>query len=511
MKLKNMILIIPLITLSGFSFAQGELDVYRFSNQRNLGTAFSAGMAGATGSVGSDATSFSVNPAALSLYRFSEFTAGIFINQFAAENMYIGQETRSKRGSFNLSNLSFVNTNILFDRGREPSDEMVSYGFGFSYQRLAEFNRSIEFRGQNKRSSIVDDFWEQAQGYYIEDLPVIPYMAYLNYLLDEGNGSSEWIDIFPDFERSSIQTISREESGGMGEFSASGAMNYGNFIHLGIGLQYVRVRHNWVSIINELNDFFDETYDELEFLTDNQTRGGGFGIKLGAIVRPNDRFRLGYSFHSPIRLNLKDEFFYELYTRYHPESPMGGGAFLDFFQREPPLGNNIFESDRYLSEYTVVTPARNVFSASFVDGSFGLISADLEFVSYSNMNLAFDGVKDFRTNNLIQSSFRTATNLRIGTEILGDRDLRYRFGTSFIQNPISSSHSDFENFTSTWLFSGGIGLRKPKYSIDFAVNHVRNTEGYAPYYVNDDVLDYYVARNILRNNFFVITAAFVIE
>lgn len=167
-----MILIIPLITLSGFSFAQGKLDVYRFSNQRNLGTAFSAGMAGATGSVGSDATSFSVNPAALSLYRFSEFTAGIFINQFAAENMYIGQETRSKRGSFNFSNLSFVNTNMLFERGREPSDEMVSYGFGFSYQRLAEFNRSIEFQGQNKRSSIVDDFWEQAQGYidyYIKD------------------------------------------------------------------------------------------------------------------------------------------------------------------------------------------------------------------------------------------------------------------------------------------------------------------------------------------------------
>ena len=60
-----------MVLSSGWLFAQGEMDAYRFSQTELNGTARSMSMGGAFGALGGDMSVMSHNPAGLGVYRSS--------------------------------------------------------------------------------------------------------------------------------------------------------------------------------------------------------------------------------------------------------------------------------------------------------------------------------------------------------------------------------------------------------------------------------------------------------
>ena len=74
-----------MVLSSGWLFAQGELDAYRFSQMELNGTARSMSMGGAFGALGGDMSVMSHNPAGLGVYRSSEVQATLNLSM---ANMY---------------------------------------------------------------------------------------------------------------------------------------------------------------------------------------------------------------------------------------------------------------------------------------------------------------------------------------------------------------------------------------------------------------------------------------
>ena len=84
------ILSLAIALVSSSVFAQNIDDVVRYSQTNTGGTALSLGMGGATGAVGGDFSSTSINPAGLGLYRQSELVISPSIFNFTGNADYYG-------------------------------------------------------------------------------------------------------------------------------------------------------------------------------------------------------------------------------------------------------------------------------------------------------------------------------------------------------------------------------------------------------------------------------------
>jgi hypothetical protein len=120
--------------------------------------------------------------------------------------------------------------------------------------------------------------------------------------------------------------------------------------------------------------------------------------------------------------------------------------------RYSPMGNY---------DYRLTTPFRAMGSLAFIIGTQGLISADYEYVNYSQarFNSTYDNYADI--NSEISSSYRSWGNLRFGTEWrLGL--FRLRGGFAYFSNPYSNGSNNSEKFQA----SGGFGFRSKHFFAD---------------------------------------------
>ena len=111
--------------------------------------------------------------------------------------------------------------------------------------------------------------------------------------------------------------------------------------------------------------------------------------------------------------------------------------------------------------YCFTTPFRAMGSLAFIIGSYGLVSADYEYVNYSQarFNSTQDSFSD--VNNEISSGYRSWGNLRIGTEWrLGD--FRVRGGFAYFSNPYKQGTNNTERYQA----SGGFGYRSKYFFAD---------------------------------------------
>ena len=113
---------------------QNEVDALRYSQTFIGGTARSVSMGGAFGSLGGDYSSIVINPAALGIYRSSEFTItpAFYFDQTSAN--FINSKNNDIKYNFNLNNLGLI--------GAYSSDETegwIGAGCSFGYNRLNNF------------------------------------------------------------------------------------------------------------------------------------------------------------------------------------------------------------------------------------------------------------------------------------------------------------------------------------------------------------------------------------
>lgn len=451
------------LTLTSFFilniYAQNEEDALRFSRQFLTGTARSVGMGGAMGAIGGDFSSLSINPAGIGVYRGNEFTFSPSLNWNTTESDYLGSKIGQTRYGIRVGNIGLVFTNK-----NDEDKGLVSTSFGIGYNQLNNFNRQMLMSGTSTSGSLLDHF----TGIYNDpSMDISDFYEGLANELDLVAWDSAASEYFNDFERGGYGQMQQRRvssSGHAGEFTFSAGANYSNRFYFGatLGIQRVRFEHTLEHTESDQANNIDFT-EEFEFWEDLLTRGYGFNMKIGTIIRPVDFVRLGASFHLPVLYFLNDRFSSDMSAWYDPSLDIDPASAFS------PEGN---------FDYTLKTPSKLIGSAAITLGKFGLISMDYERINYSSASLEGPDYTFIPENTAIEDIYQAANNFHFGAEL--------RFGTNYLRGGYALYGSplkfpDPSGDLKYSVISGGIGMRKSDYFMDLSYANGISKEAYYLY------------------------------
>jgi hypothetical protein len=469
------ILFCTLFTLSLHS--QSATDALRYSNFEVGGTARSMGVGGALGALGADFSVISTNPAGMAWYRSSVFVISPTFYRSSTEasltNGVEGTFSEENRNNFNLNSFGLV----AASSPRNP--DWAQFNFGIGFNRLANFHNDFFYEGSSI-GSIMNRFRDQVNGPDgISDFE--SGLAFDNgALFDlEGDGIFESdFDFAPDASIYRRQNVERR--GAINELVFSFAGNYREKLMIGatLGVPFVSFREEKVYTEIDRGPGEDGNvpfFEELEYTEELNTNGAGVNLKLGMIYRANQSLRLGLAVHTPTAYSLQDDFRTSLLYIYTDDGQIQGGT------AESPDG---------LFEYRLRTPWRFIGSAGYIYKKLGFLSADIEYVDFTNNEFRYDGFDESEqlANQGINERLTRALRLRLGGEV-AYKIFRFRAGVNLLQSPIEGD--DTINTT----FSGGLGVRQRGVYFDVAYQ-VRNIEQmYTPYLVSDN----FETQDVLRD------------
>ncbi|MBK5284552.1 MAG: hypothetical protein JJE25_04060, partial [Bacteroidia bacterium] len=387
---KNILAGILLLTIN--VTAQNDVDALRYSQNSLAGTARFISMGGAFSALGGDFSTLSTNPAGIAVYRKSEFSISPSLFKEKSKSNYLGKSTIDNKYNFNFGNAGVVFTYRLTNN--DTSRGWKNWNFGLGYNRLNNFHASTIYEGINNENSLLDYYVEKANGTnygsLTDDSPFDAGLAYQTYLIDTIPGdNSHYQNIFSNYGE--LQRRSSLSKGSMGEFALTFGGNYSNRFYLGatIGINSVRyVENSTYEEIDQENG--NGNFKSFRLNNDLTTTGTGINFKLGMIYRANDVVRIGLAVHTPT--------FYEMHDEY---SSKMNSAFDDgnAYSYSSPSGS---------FDYQLTTPMKAIAGIGFVIGKMGIISADYEFVDYSDSKLDATDYKFFDENNAIRKNYTAA-------------------------------------------------------------------------------------------------------
>lgn len=458
---------IILFITSAFTFtlkAQNEVDALRYSRTTFGGTARYMSMGGAFGALGADFSTLNTNPAGIGLYKSSEltFTPSIFVNKTKSE--YNDELNDDSKYNFNISNAGFVYSYKVSNKLQENGWKNVQFGFGLNKNN--NFNNRMLIEGYNNNNSLLTEYLDYAKGIRTKDLqsmyPFDVNLAYKTDLIFTDSLGNYYCDM-PDgniLQRKSINT-----GGSMNETVLSFGANYNDRLYLGATIGFPNFKYTEESSyseidINNKNDYFD-SFTLHNYL---ETKGSGFNLKFGMILRATDWFRIGAAVHTPTFFNIMNDKWHSSMDSYFDNG--------NHYYKKSPQGNY---------DYKLETPMRALGSIAFIIGKYGLLSADYEFVDYSDSRLRSEN--DFyNENRAIQNKYKAQGNLHLGTEWRLDK-FSIRGGYAHYASPYKNNINDAERTS----YSFGFGYRVNNYFIDMAYVYTNETKDYYlydAYYVN---------------------------
>ncbi len=253
----------------------------------------------------------------------------------------------------------------------------------------------------------------------------------------------------------------------MGEFVFTIGGTYAHKLQLGASVGANFVRYINKSEYTESSDSTDlESYT---FGENIQTTGTGYNIKLGVIYSPIQSLRFGFAFHSPTFYQLKDVFSYSMESKWR--TPDADGKTSYYYDTENFNDNGTTENE---FTYTLITPMRFVGSMAFVVGRYGILSADYEYINYSQARLRAIEDNFAEQNDRIKTQYNSNHNIRLGAEVRL-APFYLRGGASYYGSPYSTGFMDKGSVTS---FSAGLGFKAQKFYMDIAFNRSEYARDY---------------------------------
>lgn len=476
--MKKIFAILTAIIVSSALYAQNENDALRYSLINYGGTARFAGMSGAYGAVGADFSSLSQNPGGIALYRKSEFTITPVLSSNNTASNYLGTSVSDSRTTMYLGNVGYVFSQNL----KGQAGPLVNIQFGFGVNQLARFNNRMTISGFNNNNSFLTPYVDEvnytgASPNDWDDFGV--GLAYDVNLIYYDSTNMRWA---ADMEYGGIQqTKSVETQGSMNETVLSAGANIADKLFLGITFAFPFIRYEEYSVYTEndtkdLNSYFN-SFKRNEYL---YTRGTGFNFKAGFIFMPVEFIRIGGAIHTPTN-------FYNMSDSYHTTMNSYFSGSEDYYEDSP---SGYFE-------YELETPLRAMGSVAVLLGKYGLISADYEYIDYSDASMQAYDYSFSEENSAIKTQYTASNNLRLGAELKAGI-MAFRGGYSFSESPFRDSGKTGERNG----YSFGIGVREKGYFADFSYNH-SNTE--TNYYLYGTAP---AANNRLRTNAYSLTLGF---
>lgn len=460
--------------------AQTDLDALRYSTTQNWSTARNISTGGIFGTIGGDMSCMSSNPAGLARFTSNEFTISpsfIFNNSSAH---FFNNTANDHKFNVGLAGFGAVIS---------PSKLDGKGTFGFALNKQANFNHSIFISGYNDKNSILDFYANTLQGQDItvaeNNYPFDASMAFLSELIavDTPFGLN-YSSIIKKGNIEQQMTIDRK--GGLDEltFSGSGKINEKIYIGATFGLPLVNYSENYLYRENDINDsteFFNSFTQENYLNTD----GFGFNLKMGIMAIPQQNIRLSVAFHTPTLLKLSDSYFNTL-----------NSDFTTFtFSAESPEG---------AFDYKVVTPWKLLAGGAFIHPKFGFIGIEYELSNPSKAKFKFDDndpnskVLEANLNQNIAQKYDWSQTIKVGVESKL-KNIRFRAGMQAQSTPFAENFkpNTIKNFN--FIYSGGLGYKGKKFSIDAAYAHGKETANFIPYAKNDNATPVAIINNVNQN------------
>ena len=457
------------ISLSALSYAQSDVDALRYSMLDFGGTARALGSGNAYGALGGDMSAASMNPAGLGIYRSSEFTVSARLLSIDANASYYGQTTSDSRYDFALSNAGLVFAHV--NKGREhATNAWVGGAFSLTYNHIADFNSAVSYSGYNPHSSLLDtyvSYLNAGTGTAPSDVfnkdPFGAGLAWDTYLIDPMPlDSMQYYSVISDGRVQQSKVITT--NGGINEFSIGFAGNYGNRLYIGgaIGIPSIRYIQSYIYSEEDVNNEHPN-FNSFALTDVSETYGTGINAKLGLIYRVNDFLRLGAAAHTPTLYGMSDAYF----------SSMSSDVAAGTYTSESPIGEY---------NYELITPWRVSGSAAVTIKNIGFVSAEYEFVDYSeaayNFNRTYDASDlsyESTVNSNIDTKYGSSSNIRLGAELMYDV-FRFRGGYIMSSTPFNDGIAANDADLSRNTITAGIGIKEESFFIDLGFSHTTTNE-----------------------------------
>jgi hypothetical protein len=448
--MKKLIILFSISMVCAYSsFAQNDVDAMRYSQLTFGGTARFSGMAGSMGALGGDMSTISVNPAGIGVFRKTELCITPSFYTTNSTSVFNGTSSGDSKLNVNLGNIGLVGAIHL----KEDKNGGWNYiNFGLGYNRLANFNNRLNIVGDNKNSSMLDAFIQQANGLNPSQLDAfstnLAYQTYLINPLSYTDTTHYNHVLMPRYGEQQKKSV--DSRGSLGEMYLSLGANYKDKLYIGGALGLVHADYSEESAYSE-TDVKDSIHGFKSF-TYYQTlasKGGmffnGVNFKLGVIVKPIDWLRVGLAVHTPTYIKFKDQY----------SSVMQSN--LDSVSHQSDTVKGKFN-------YSITTPFRAVGSLGFVLDKIGMLNVEYEYINYSTASLNSHPNVFGDINTSIHNNYKATGNIKIGAEVRLD-PVAFRVGYALYGSPYKSG--DNANATrSSYTF--GIGYRRQVFYIDAA-------------------------------------------
>jgi hypothetical protein len=451
-----------------------------FSRTSTGGSARIQGLGGVNTSLGGDITSISTNPAGLGFYNRSEISLTPVININGANTSYLGSSNNNTLTKFNLGNLGVVINNTKSDK---LPGGWKGGSFGFSFNRINDFNREVYYSGTNVENDYIDyilnfanDNDAEIGDFYSVDMAYFTYLIN-DFSIDQGTGDTLALwDSFVEFPTVDSPVRQSERiitSGSQNKWDLSYGGNINDRLYFGLGLGIVTVNYKNEKYYGE--DRYPESILNRYTLYERQVVDGvGVNGNFGIIVRPINTLTLGINYITPTAYSFNDEFQTSL------NSVWNEGAY-DYYGGDSNFeGNHTEENLLDPLTYTITSPMRLNAGVSYFFNKNGFISGDIEWVDYSKAKIRSNDGNYSLDNQEIAGMYRSVINYRIGGEYRAGI-FRFRAGYNYLSDPMAN-HSDNQLAINT--YSSGLGLRKKAFYVDFGYLYSTTKGSRAPYTID---------------------------
>ena len=415
MKTNKMIMSIAAMAACMSISAQTSFDAAKLYEEELNGTARYVSMGGAMSALGSDPSVISHNPAGIGTYHNSDINTSLsfFGTSVNTNPLYTSSNPGASNGLYYYSNNLKSDLNIALDNfsvvfsGYDGSDKYMN--FGFSYRKLQNMDRYLDY---------LDKFFD-----YDDNDPDKRYVVYREY---------------NDHQRNKINSF---------DFNLS--CNLSDKLYLGWTLGILSTDtwsegyfYDYYPSYNDaalddvpyiIPEFYDERYEYTTVDKMNSSKGSGFNMAFGIIMRPLPALRLGASVKTPTY--FKQEMEYQDYLYAYEGKDMGGEP----YSPAPSV------------EYKFSSPWRLNLSAGL---TFGHTAIGVEYeknytqrssLSVGNAKMSRQGAGDYKD----YSSFKIGIEQNISNLSLR---AGYNMTESIFQDNsmVDLSDSEFNSYRNDW-------------------------------------------------------------
>jgi hypothetical protein len=367
----------------GLTAQTTEFDAIKLAQTDISGTARYMGMAGAFGALGGDVSAIKDNPAGLGIYRSSEITTTLnFLTQRSNAN-WNGKTANDDLMKFGFNNVALVLSSSTWNSRSGNTSGLLQSNWGFSYNRLKNFNRNVTVQGapmagSNSITQYYADITSankilESQFALDNDFDVLPWMSILSYwtFLINDNGGGSWSSAI-DANETITPRYYLQESGHLDEFAISWGGNFSNTLFIGTSLNFQSINYSMRS------DYIEKfgANENLDLTNWLRTTGAGISLDLGVIYRPVNYLRFGLAYKTPMRYSLTHTYSARMVSNLEFKD----GSRHRFEERAPHDANA-----RY--NYETRTPARFTASAAGIIGQRAIISADMVYTNFRNIKM----------------------------------------------------------------------------------------------------------------------------